>query len=105
MEVIADWRQPSCSPFGRFPKNEKLAEPPARFVPLQSTWNRSGICSVAPAIPVGAARLAENERKETRMLRQFRHWPKAAIAIGALLTIVWTGLLLWLVARTLAAVI
>ena len=35
----------------------------------------------------------------------FRLWPKAAIAIGVLLTIAWTGFLFWMAARVLEAVI
>jgi hypothetical protein len=37
---------------------------------------------------------------------RFRHWPpKAAIGIGVLLTIAWTGFLFWVAARVLAAAI
>jgi hypothetical protein len=37
------------------------------------------------------------------MFRFARHWPKAVIAIGILLTVAWMGFLAWLVVHVLLA--
>jgi hypothetical protein len=37
------------------------------------------------------------------MLRLVRHWPKAAIAVGILLTLAWIGFLAWLIVHAVLA--
>ena len=40
-------------------------------------------------------------RRKRTMFRFARHWPKAVIALGVLLTVAWMIFLAWLVVRAL----
>jgi hypothetical protein len=68
---------------------------------LQLQWERLASVGVTAHLSVGAAKVPESS-KGTRM---FRHWPKAAIAIGLLLTLAWTVFLAWLVVHDVLAAI
>jgi len=51
----------------------------------------------------GAAEELEQKDRKIRMFRPARHWPKAVIAVGAILTFAWIGTLAWLIARAILA--
>jgi hypothetical protein len=45
-----------------------------------------------------------NQKKPMSIRRIATHWPKAAIALGVLLTLAWIGFLAWMVVHEVLAV-
>jgi len=71
----------------------------------EDSRNRAALGRTSSAVALGRSLREKVAAADPGATRIIRHWPMAMIGLGAVLTVVWTALLIWLAIASIALLI